>query len=402
MRAITAAGLYTPLEYIRDPVLLIEDGIITAVGDSDSVAVPPSTPVHSFAEKILVPGFIDMHIHGAAGYDAMEATPEALNAIERFLAAHGVTGYCPTTITAPVELTLSVLDQLADWIEKRGDHRKVQACPLGIHMEGPFLSHERRGVQPEKYLLDASLGLFRRFWDAARGHLLVMTIAPEIPGALEVIGEAAKLGVTISLGHSDATSDATEGAIVAGARHATHTFNGMRPLNHREPGILGTVLTSDALTAEIIADGVHVIPSIVSLFVRAKGIERTVLVTDAIAATGMPDGSYTLGTLKVQVHGNVCLSEDGHLAGSVLTLDRAMRNVREFTGCVFEDAVRFVTLNPARVLGREAQKGSLQVGSEADLAVITTEGDVIHTVIHGQDCPPSASTRLSEEFVQSR
>jgi N-acetylglucosamine-6-phosphate deacetylase len=227
-----------------------------------------------------------------------------------------------------------------------------------------------------------------------------MTIAPEVPGALEVIQEAAKLGVTVSLGHSDATSDATNAGIAAGARHATHTFNGMRPLNHRDPGILGTVLTSDALTAEIIADGVHVIPSIVSLFVRAKGMERTVLVTDAIAATGMPDGSYKLGTLEVQVQRNVCLSADGHLAGSALTLDCAIRNVMEFTGCVLQDAVRFVTLNPARVLRSDARKGSLRVGAEADLTVITAEGGVIHTMIYGQDCLSTASTRLSDAFVQ--
>jgi N-acetylglucosamine-6-phosphate deacetylase len=402
MRAITAAGLCTPLQYIRGPVLLIDNGIITAMGPSDAVTVPPSTQVSSFAEEILVPGFIDMHIHGAAGHDVMEATPEALNAIERFLAAHGVTSYCPTTITAPVDLTLSALDQLADWIERRANDREVQARPLGIHMEGPFLSHERRGVQPEEYLLDASVGLFRRFWDAARGHILVMTIAPEIPGALDVIREAAPLGVSVSLGHSDATSEITNAGIVAGARHATHTFNGMRPLNHRDPGILGTVLTSDALTAEIIADGVHVIPSIVSLFVRAKGIERTVLVTDAIAATGMPDGWYKLGTLEVQVQRNVCLSADGHLAGSVLTLDRAIRNVMEFTGCALENAVRFATVNPAEALGCDAQKGCLRVGAEADLAVITAEGDVIHTMLYGQDCLSTASTRLSDAFVQCR
>ncbi|HVN18676.1 MAG TPA: N-acetylglucosamine-6-phosphate deacetylase [Dongiaceae bacterium] len=393
MRAITAAGLCTPLEYIHDPVLLIDNGIITAMGPSGAVAIPPSIPVHSFPEAVLVPGFVDMHIHGAAGYDVMEATPKTLNAIERFLAAHGVTGYCPTTITAPVDLTLSVLDQLADWIERRGKNREPQAVPLGIHMEGPFLSHEKRGVQPEKYLLDASVGLFRRFWDAARGHLLVITIAPEIPGALEVIREAAKLGVTVSLGHSDATSEITNAAIVAGARHATHTFNGMRPLNHRDPGILGTVLTSDVLTAEIIADGVHVIPSIVSLFVRAKGVERTVLVTDAIAATGMPDGSYKLGTLEVQVQRSVCLSRDGHLAGSVLTLDRAIRNVMEFTGCALREAVRFVTLNPARVLGCGARKGSLQIGADADVAVMAPNGDVIHTMIRGVEIEAIAMIR---------
>lgn len=385
MRAITADCLLTPLEQIPKPVVLTEDGVITALGSSSSVVIPRGVPVNSFAGAVLVPGLVDIHIHGAAGHDVMEATPEALGAIERFLAAHGVTSYCPTTITAPVDLTLSVLDQLADWIEKRSHDRKAQAHPLGIHMEGPFLSPEKRGVQPKQYLLEASVELFRRFWDAARGHILVITIAPEIPGALDVIREAAQLGVCLSLGHSDARSAATVAGISAGARHATHTFNGMRPLNHRDPGILGTVLTSEALSAEIIADGVHVIPSIVSLFVRAKGAERTVLVTDAIAATGMPDGSYKLGTLQVQVSRNVCLSPDGHLAGSVLTLDRAVRNVMEFAGRGLQDAVRFATLNPAKVVGCNVRKGFLRVGADADLAVLSPTGEVIHTVIDGQD-----------------
>ncbi len=385
MRAITADWLLTPLEQIPKPVVLTEDGIITALGSSSSVVIPPGVPMNWFASAVLVPGLVDIHIHGAAGHDVMEATPEGFSAIECFLAAHGVTSYCPTTITAPVDLTLSVLDHLADWIEKRRNDRKVQALPLSIHMEGPFLCHEKRGVQPEKYLLDASVELFRRFWDAARGHILVMTIAPEIPGALDVIREAAQLGVCLSLGHSDATSAATNEAIVAGARHATHTFNGMRPLNHRDPGILGTVLTSDTLSAEIIADGVHVSPSIVSLFVRAKGAERTVLVTDSIAATGMPDGSYKLGTLQVQVSRNVCLSPDGHLAGSVLTLDRAVRNVMEFAGRGLQDAVRFATLNPAKVVGGNVRKGFLRAGADADLAVLSPTGEVIHTVIDGQD-----------------
>ncbi len=331
----------------------------------------------------------------------MEATPDALTAIERFLAAHGVTGYCPTTITAPVDLTLSVLDRLADWIERRADDGMAQARPLGIHMEGPFLSHEKRGVQPEEYLLDGSVELFRRFWGAARGHILVMTIAPEIPGALDVIREAAALGVCLSLGHSDATSTAASDGIGAGARHATHTFNGMRPLNHRDPCILGTVLTSNTLSADIIADGVHVVPSIVDLFVRAKGVGRTVLVTDAIAAAGMRDGSYQLGTFQVQVRGDVCLSADGHLAGSVLTLDRAVRNVMEFAGCALQDAVRFATLNPAKVVGRDTRKGFLGIGADADLAVITPAGEVIHTVIDGKDCL-TRSTEPCDEPLQHR
>jgi N-acetylglucosamine-6-phosphate deacetylase len=400
MRAITAGCLFTPLEQISQPVVLIEDGVITALGPSGSTALPPNVPVSSFAGAVLVPGLVDIHIHGAAGHDVMEATPEALTAIERFLAAHGITSYCPTTITAPVDLTLSVLDHLADWIESRAKDVRAQATPLGINMEGPFLSREKRGVQPEQYLQEGSVELFRRFWDAARGHIRVMTIAPEVPGALDVIRKAAALGVCPSLGHSDATSAAAHDGIAAGARHATHTFNGMRPLNHRDAGILGTVLASDTVSAEIIADGVHVTPSIIKLFVRAKGTEQTVLITDAIAATGMPDGSYRLGTFEVHVRGNVCISADSHLAGSVLTLDHAVRNVMEFTGCVLQDVVRFATLNPAKVVACNARKGFLGIGADADLAVITPAGEVMHSIIAGRDFSQTTCTNVGEALFQ--
>ena len=182
----------------------------------------------------------------------------------------------------------------------------VQACPLGIHLEGPFLSHKRRGVHPPENLLEPTLEVFERLWQAARGHVRMMTIAPELPGAIEVIAEAARRGVCVSIGHSDAVMATAQAAVKAGARHATHTFNAMRPLDHREPGILGEALTSQQLTADIIVDGIHVAPEIVKLFLRAKGLDRAVLITDATAAAGMPDGTYQLGPIEVEVKNGRC------------------------------------------------------------------------------------------------
>jgi len=223
--------------------------------------------------------------------------------------------------------------------------------------------------------------MFERLWEASRGHIRVMTIAPELPGAPEVIAEAARRGVCVSVGHSDADLQATRAGIAAGARHATHTFNAMRPLRHRDPGILGAVLTDSNLSADIIADGLHVDPAIVQLFLRAKGRDRAVFITDSTAATGMPDGIYKIGTLEMEVKRGVCLAR-GKLAGSTLTLDRAVRNVMQFTHCDLEEVLRPATLNPAQVAGL-AGKGILEVGVEADVVVLSPEGEVRNTIIRG-------------------
>jgi N-acetylglucosamine-6-phosphate deacetylase len=196
-----------------------------------------------------------------------------------------------------------------------------------------------------------------------------------------VVREAARRGVCVSVGHSDASLEATNEAIAAGARHATHTFNAMRPLDHRDPGILGAVLTNDRVSADIIADGIHLAPSIVDLFLRAKGEERAILITDAISATGMPDGTYRLGGMEVEVQAGKC-THNGKLAGSVLTLDRAVRNVMDFAGYTLQQAVRLATANPARALGVSA--GRLQPGARADLAVLSPAGEVIRTVLGGR------------------
>jgi len=315
----------------------------------------------------------------------MHADSSGLAAIEQLLFRHGVTSYFPTTVTAPLDQTWSALDRLANAIEsaaRDGGSRIERAQPLGVHLEGPFLSHVRRGVHPPENLLLPSLPAFDRFWQAARGHIRMMTIAPELEGAQEVIAEAARRGVCVSVGHSDADLNSTRAAVAAGARHATHTFNAMRPLNHRDPGIIGEVLTDSRLSADIVADGIHLDPAIVELFLKAKGPDRAVLITDAISATGMPDGRYSLGTFEVEVKNGRCLV-DGKLAGSVLTMDRAVRNVMQFAHWDLQQAVRLATLNPARVAGL-ADRGRLEAGAEADFVALSPNGEVRSTIIGGQ------------------
>jgi N-acetylglucosamine-6-phosphate deacetylase len=374
MSAITSKLLFTPRERIDQPIVVFEEGRIVEVSSRAQRELPAQ--VLDLGDAVLVPGFVDLHIHGGAGCDVMEKG--GVRVVSRFLARHGVTGYLPTTVTAPIEKTLSALDRIATDIEK-GD--ETGARPRGIHLEGPFLSHLRRGVHPEKDLLKPSVQMFDRFWEAARGHIRMMTIAPELDGALEVIAGAASRGVLMSLGHSEASLEASRSGIEAGARHVTHTFNAMRPLDHRAPGILGVALTDARLSADIIADGLHTDPSMVGLFLRAKGPDASVLITDGLSPTGMPDGHYHLGSLEVEVKDGLCVS-NGTIAGSVLTLDQAVRNVMKFARWNLQDSIALASLNPARAAGL-SDVGTLKPGARADFAVVTAQGEVRQTIIGG-------------------
>ncbi len=388
MLAFTAQRLLTPAIIIEHPLLLVGDGGIVEMAAQSSLAVPSGVSVVDFGKGTIAPGYIDLHIHGSAGFDVMDDSAEALPAIEHLLARHGVTGYLPTTVTAPMDPTLRAIGRLADAMENSernsNNDGKRRTLPLGIHLEGPFISHARRGVHPPENLLAPTPALFDKLWQAARGRIRMMTIAPELEGAIEVIVEAARRGVCVSLGHSDANFAAAERAIDAGATHATHTFNAMRPLDHRDPGILGAVLTDDRVSADIIADAVHTDPAIVKLLARAKGHEQTVLITDAISATGMPNGRYRLGSLEVDVRDGKC-TMNGKLAGSVLTLDRAVRNLAQFAEWDLAQAVAAATRNPARV-AKIMNKGILAAGADADFVVLDPKGEVLRTFIGGVEC----------------
>lgn len=383
--AITARCLYTPVDEITDPVLIIEDGRIVDVSSRASKELPAKAARVDFVDGVLVPGFFDIHIHGGAGLDVMRVSPSDLPRLGEFLTTHGVTGYFPTTVAAPLDATYSALGRLAEAIEAGpvSNGSPVHARPLGIHLEGPFLSHKRRGVHPPEYLVTPTVEIFDRLWQAARGHVKMLTIAPEIPGAMEVIAEATRRKVCVSIGHSDADLAVARQAVKAGAHHATHTFNAMRPLDHRDPGIIGEVLSDDTISADLIADGIHVSPEVVKVFLQSKGHERAVLITDAISATGMPDGRYQLGPIEVDVKDGKCTA-NGSLAGSVLTMDRAVRNVTKFSNWNLREAVRAATLNPAQAVGLSTNYGVLAPGAAADFLVLTSAGAVLKTIVAGR------------------
>lgn len=387
-RTLTARRLFTAEGAIDFPVIdVAEDGTIAGI-QSDPLALAGESTT-------LAAAFLDIHHHGAVGVDVMNADVAEMRRMQRFLARHGVGYYLPTTVTASVDFTLRALERMADVIEATPG--EDEARPAGIHIEGPFLSHAKRGMHPAEHLQPPSIELFEKLQAAARGYIRLMTVAPEpeaLPGvatdssALELIRYATRRGVRCSIGHTNAVRAEALAAVEAGAVSATHTFNAMRPLDHREPGVLGTVLDDDRLFADLICDGVHVVPPLVRLWRKAKGPQRAILITDALSATGMPDGEYTVGSSQIMVHGERALVVEDlkrakeTLAGSVLTLEHAVSKFRAFTGAGLEEAARMASHNPAAMLGLP-ELTRLAPGDPATLNRFDEEGRRIATYVRG-------------------
>jgi N-acetylglucosamine-6-phosphate deacetylase len=384
--AIYASRILTPHDELRDSVILVEGGKITGLGPRDEVRVPPDAAPYAAGDKIVVPGFVDIHIHGAGGHDVMEANARALDRITSTVARHGTTSMLATTVTAPVEETCHSLQGIARYIRSHenpvGGITRLAAEILGIHLEGPFINKARRGVHPPDAIAKPSAEMLAQFRKAADGLVKVVTIAPELPGALELIAAAAADGLVVALGHTDADYDHTRAAIAAGARHAVHFYNAMRPFTHRDPGIIGAVLTDPEVTAEVIADGVHVSGPAIQVLIGTKGFHTVLLATDGTSATGMPDGNYRLGNFEVTVKGGVSRNSEGKLAGSTLTLDRAVRYIVEL-GVPLIEAVRMATVLPARRIGLAGKKGIIAIGGDADLVVLTPDLQVAGVMTRG-------------------
>ena len=384
-QVLYAARALTPSEMIENAALVIEDGRISAVGRRADVKIPAGAKVRDAAPWTVVPGFVDVHIHGAGGHDVMEADEAALTAVASTVARAGTTSLLATTVTASTDQTCRSLEGIAHYIGSPQNQRPPNAGRaevLGIHLEGPFISPARRGVHPEAAIAAPSIALLDKFLQAAHGSARILTLAPELPGALDLVERACAAGLVVALGHTDATYDQARAAIARGARHAVHVFNAMRPFSHRETGVLGAVLTDPAVTAEVIADGVHVDAPAIRLLLAAKGTGHVLLVSDGTAATGMPDGAYRLGTFEVVVSAGVCRNGEGRLAGSTLTLDRAIRQMVSL-GVPLIEAVRMATLYPARRLGLAGKKGILAPGADADLVLLTPQFEVAGVMTRG-------------------
>jgi N-acetylglucosamine-6-phosphate deacetylase len=366
---IHAGRAFTPTTEIKDAGILIREGVIEAIGPRAGMSLPAGAQEIRATEKAAVPGFIDVHIHGAGGHDVMEGSAETLRVVTRKVSQYGTTSLVATTVTASTEQTLRAIEGIAAYIGQQHESDESRAEILGIHFEGPFISRERRGVHPSEWIQPPSAATLDKFLKAAAGNARMITIAPELLGAAPCIDAAREAGLVVSIGHTDATYEQARAAMARGARSATHVYNAMRPFSHRDPGVIGAVLTSPDINAELIADGVHVEEAAMKLLLLAKGAAHITLVSDGLSATGMPDGKYTLGGFEVTVSGGVCRNAEGILAGSTLTLDRALRNIVAL-GIPVSDAVRMLTLNPATLLGIEFKKGSLRVGADADILLL--------------------------------
>lgn len=360
---------FTPAGELRNAGILIRDGVIEAVAPRDSLTLPFGAEEIRATDRIAVPGFVDVHIHGAGGHDVMEGTEEALRTIASSIGSHGTTSFVATTVTGDPEAICKSSEGIARYITLQHEQSIPGAEVLGVHFEGPFISPVRRGVHPPEWLKLPSADLLEKFIAAARGNALILTIAPELLGAVPCIDAARKCGMVVGIGHTDATYEQARMAMAHGAHHAIHTYNAMRPFSHRDAGVIGAVLTSPEITAELIADGVHVDETAMRLLLQAKGAGGVILISDGISATGMPDGEYQLGGFEVTVSGGVCRNAEGKLAGSTLTLDRALRNIVRL-GASIGDALQMLTLNPARLLGIEHKKGALHPNADADIVLL--------------------------------
>ena len=355
--------------------LLIIDGKIKKITEKENPLYENGIDLKG---KYVVPGFIDAHIHGAYGADAMDGTVEALKTISSFVVKHGTTNFLATTLTSTKEILKNVLEKVAEVQDKELDGANI----FGAHMEGPYFDIQYKGAQNEKYMKPAGIEEIKEYLSVKPGLVKLFSLSPKDETTLEAIKFLKENGVVVSVGHSAVNFDDVQKAIKAGLSHSTHTYNGMRGFTHREPGVVGAVLTNDAVMAEIIFDKIHVHPEAVRLLLKAKGVDKVECITDAMSATGLPDGNYKLGELDVYVKDSQArLVSNDSLAGSVLTLDKAFKNVIELRYSIF-DAVKMTSTNAAKEFGLNT--GEISEGKDADLVVLNDDYSVDMTFVKGK------------------
>ena len=338
-----------------------------------------SGTVFDAAGRRIVPGFIDIHTHGAVGVDVNGASAEDLEKIGTFFAKNGTTSWLASILTDTEEQTSRAISQCIEYQASAGKGAQL----LGIHLEGPFLASEFKGAMPEHLLKKGSADLAASYQRQANGNIRYITVSPEVEGVLELIPKLRELGIVVAMGHSGADYDTSMAAIQAGTAACTHTFNAMAPLHQHRPAIIGAALESDVY-CEMICDGLHLHPAIVRLLWKTKGPQRLVAITDSIMAAGLPDGNYHLGVNQVVVEkGDAKLASDGTRAGSTLTQDRALRNLLSFTGLSLEEILPVLTENPAKLIGVYDRKGSIEDGKDADLVVLDEQNQVADVFLQG-------------------
>lgn len=375
---IRGLQIYTEVGVIQNGSLVIEGETIKSIGHSFPET---GTKGISFPSTYhLIPGRMDLHIHGAGGADVMDGTTEALHILSRRLLEEGVTSFLATTMTEENEKIEKALYNVGQFIkEKKGKGAEI----LGVHLEGPFLSLLQAGAHPRSHIQKADISLFKHWQILSENTIRLVTLAPERDGAIPLIKYLRENGVVASMGHSHATYEQAIAGMKAGVTHVTHLFNAMGGLHHRNPGVVGAALLHEEVKAELIPDGFHVCWEMINLAYRLKGRQGLILVTDAMRAKCMGDGVYDLGGQEVHVTGGKAALKDGTLAGSVLTIDEAVRKMMENTSCTLADTLLMCSVNPAKQLGLYHRKGSITVGKEADLVVLDEKYRVVMTICKG-------------------
>lgn len=367
--------------WLKEHALIIEDGLIKVIIPEKMISHHLPANHYQFPlDHYLVPGLIDLHVHGVAGHDVMDGTEKALESISRSLAAEGITGFLATTMTAEkerIEKVLSVVPSAASQLSG--------AAILGIHLEGPFISSAKMGAQKHGEESLPDVALIKRWQHLAKNMIKLVTLAPELKGTLGFIDTLNEMDIVTSIGHTDATYEQTSAAIAAGCKRATHLFNAMRGLHQREPGAVGAILLDTKVNAELIVDGLHLHPAIVELVWKLKGKDHLYLVTDAIRAKCLGDGRYELGGQWVTVENGKAVLNDDTLAGSTLSMPQAIKNMMNFSHCSLEEALWLATKNPARDLGLLAKKGTIAIDKDADLVVLNASLEVELTVRGGKE-----------------
>lgn len=361
--------------------VLAEDGKIARIGQWIS---DPEAEMVDLNGRLLAPGFLDIHTHGAAGVDVNSADTEGYEKICRFMASQGTVGWLGSVLTDTKEQTMACIKAYKDWKEEKGVEHQG-AVMMGIHLEGPFLCSEYKGAMPEHLLQTKNIPLVEEYQKAAEGEIRYITVSPEVEGMVEDIPKLKALGIQVAIGHSGADYDTAMAAIKNGAMAATHTGNAMKLLHQHFPAIWGAVLEDDDVYCEVICDGRHLHPGTVRLILKTKGLDRVVAVTDSIMAAGLPDGNYKLGVNDVVViDGDAKLAEGGSRAGSTLTTGKALENLMAFTGLPVEDLIPLLTENPAKLIGVDNRFGYIKEGLDASFVVLDEECKVAATFVEGK------------------
>lgn len=382
-RIITINGtIITPFHLFSGKAIIVEKGRIREIVNKEELSTTTLTgaEVIEGKDKFIVPGYIDMHVHGGGGSDVMDGDYEAINQIAIAHSHFGTTSFLPTTMTMSKDKIIRSLRSICEAVKKGTAGAEI----LGIHMEGPYINPEKKGAQREEDIKKISLGEFLEFNQASGNLIRLVTIAPEMPGAIELIKYLYKQGIIASVGHTNATYVQTQAGIQAGLSHVTHTFNAMRGLHHREPGVIGAALTSPELTVEVIADGIHIHPIVLKILTKIKEGEKIVLITDSMRAAGLKEGTYDLGGQEVIVTKGQARLKDGTLAGSVLTMDKAVKNMASKVGVPLPKAIQMASFNPARSIGIDDKKGSLEPGKDADIVILNKNLETELTIVAGK------------------